>query len=122
VAHLRQRRQLEVPPGRWRWVHRHHAPDDSHEGYGCTGPYDSKLNSPGITLTQAGIVALSFSHRYSFEPDLWDAGLVRISVNGGEFALVPAQNFTANGYAEGAIVGNGIALGRSWTGGIGLAG
>jgi hypothetical protein len=100
-----------VPPGPWvydsasgKWV------ADGAES-GCTGPYDSKLNSPGITLTQAGIVALSFSHRYSFEPDLWDAGLVRISVNGGEFALVPAQNFTANGYAEGAIVGNGIALG-----------
>ena len=43
---------------------------------------------------------------------LWDAGQVRISVNGGAFTLVPAENFTANGYAPGNIVGNGIALGQ----------
>ncbi|MCD6339450.1 MAG: Ig-like domain-containing protein [Verrucomicrobia bacterium] len=77
----------------------------------CTGPYNSQLSSPPITLPQAGAVTLSFTHRYSFEGDLWDAGLVRVSVNGGEFTLVPAENFTANGYAEGAIIGSGIANG-----------
>lgn len=76
---------------------------------GCTGPYNSQLNSPSYKFTQDGVVTLSFSHRYSFEPDLWDAGQVRVSVNGGPFTLVPAENFTANGYAPGLIVGTGIA-------------
>ncbi|MFM1941511.1 MAG: hypothetical protein RI897_493 [Verrucomicrobiota bacterium] len=78
----------------------------------CTGPYNSQLNSPAISLTQDGALSLNFSHRYSFESGLWDAGQVRISVNGGAFTLVPAENFSANGYAEGAIVGSGIALGQ----------
>jgi hypothetical protein len=78
----------------------------------CGGPFNSQLSSPTITLSQDGAVSLTFSHRYSFESGLYDAGLVRISVNGGAFTLVPAENFTANGYAAGAIVGNGIALGQ----------
>lgn len=78
---------------------------------GCSGPYNSQLSSPAITMPQDGQVRLSFDHRYSFETPLWDCGQVRISVNGGDFTLVPAENFTENGYAEGAIIGNGIALG-----------
>ncbi|HOK76373.1 MAG TPA: immunoglobulin domain-containing protein [Verrucomicrobiota bacterium] len=78
---------------------------------GCTGPYNSRLSSPAITLPNAGMVTLTFSHRYSFETPLWDCGIVRISVNGGEFTYVPADNFMLNGYAEGAIIGNGIAIG-----------
>lgn len=76
----------------------------------CGGPFNSQLSSPTITLTQDGLVSLEFDHRYAFESGLWDCGQVRISVNGGDFTLVPAENFTANGYAEGAIIGNGIAL------------
>ncbi|MBI4327611.1 MAG: Ig-like domain-containing protein [Chloroflexi bacterium] len=79
---------------------------------GCGGPYNSRLNSPAYTLTQDGAVSLSFNHRYSFEPDLWDAGQVRISVNGGPFTLVPADNFSVNGYAPGNIIGTGIAQGK----------
>lgn len=101
-----------APPGPWvydaasgRWV-----AEGGEEA--CTGPYNSRLNSPAYTLTQDGAVTLSFSHRYSFEGDLWDAGQVRISVNGGEFTLVPAENFSANGYAEGLIQGTGIANGQ----------
>jgi hypothetical protein len=78
----------------------------------CTGPYNSQLNSPSFTVTQDGVVALTFNHRYSFESGLWDAGQVRISVNGGPFTLVPAENFTTNGYAVGNIVGTGIANGQ----------
>lgn len=78
---------------------------------GCGGPYNSKLTSTAYKLTQDGVVSLEFSHRYSFESDLYDAGLVRVSVNGGTFTLVPAENFTANGYAIGAIIGDGIAKG-----------
>ncbi|MBL9135193.1 MAG: immunoglobulin domain-containing protein [Verrucomicrobiales bacterium] len=75
---------------------------------GCTGPYNSLLNSPAYTVPESDEVTLTFSHRYSFEGDLWDGGQVRISVNGGDFATVPAENFTANGYASGKIQGNGI--------------
>lgn len=78
----------------------------------CTGPYNSQLNGPVLTLASDGIYSLTFTHRYSFEAGLWDAGQVRISVNGGAFTLVPAENFSQNGYAIGNIVGNGIALGQ----------
>ena len=77
----------------------------------CGSPNNSQLSSPAYKLTQDGSVSVEFSHRYSFEGGGYDAGLVRISVNGGAFTLVPAENFTANGYAPIAIVGNGIALG-----------
>ena len=33
---------------------------------------------------------------------------MRISVNGGDFTPVPAESFTANGYAEGNIKGTGV--------------
>ena len=79
----------------------------------CTGPYNSQLNSPGYVLGQDGAVSLTFSHRYSFESDLWDGGQVRISVNGGDFTPVPADNFSANGYAAGAIQGTGVLNGQS---------
>lgn len=78
----------------------------------CTGPYNSLLNSPAYVMLQDGTLSLSFNHRYSFEGDRWDAGQVRISVNGGAFTLVPADNFTANGYAPGLIQGSGIANGQ----------
>lgn len=98
-----------APPGPWfyngangRWT-----ADGSEDG--CTGPYNSQLSSPPYKLTQDGGVSLVFSHRYSFEGDLYDAGLVRMSVNGGPFTAVPANNFSANGYAAAAIIGNGIA-------------
>jgi len=102
----------KVPPNPWIW--------DSATGKwvtdgstdACDGPYNSQLIGPSYMLTQAGVVSLSFSHRYSFESGLWDAGQVRISVNGGAFTLVPAENFTANGYAPGNIIGTGIALGQ----------
>ncbi len=104
----------KVPPRPWvhdpsigQWV-----ADPEDTSTACTGPYNSRLNSPGITLGQDGTVSLTFSHRYSLEGGLWDAGQVRISVNGGDFTLVPAENFSANGYAEGNIIGNGIALGQ----------
>jgi hypothetical protein len=74
----------------------------------CGGPFNSRLMSPPYTLTQDGAVSLSFNHRYSFEADRYDGGVVRISVNGGDFTFVPAANFTANGYPAGLIQGNGI--------------
>lgn len=93
------------PVGPWSW----NASSGSWTNVGddpcaCGGPYASGLRSPPITLGSAGGVVLTFRHRYSFEgfrtgdPTPWDGGQVRLSVNGGPFATVPAANFTANGY------------------------
>ena len=79
---------------------------------GGAGPYNSQLNSPAYTVPQTEDVTLTFSHRYSFEGSLWDAGQVRISVNGGAFTPVNPDNFTANGYAVGNIIGTGPILGQ----------
>jgi hypothetical protein len=97
------------PPGPWVYNGTTWSADGGDSG--CGGPYNSQLNSPTNIVSQTGTVLLTFNHRYSFESGLWDAGQVRISVNGGPFTLVPAENFLTNGYAIGNIVGNGIALG-----------
>ncbi|MCB1125703.1 MAG: Ig-like domain-containing protein, partial [Verrucomicrobiae bacterium] len=103
------------PPANWGpWVYS--AADGQWIAQGsdpnCGGPFNSNLTSPGITLAEGGTVTLNFTHRYRLEGDLWDAGLVRVSVNGGDFTYLPAANFSANGYAEqGTIIGNGIAQG-----------
>jgi hypothetical protein len=98
-----------APPGPWVWNGATWAADGAESG--CTGPYNSQLIGPTNTVAQSGTVMLTFNHRYSFEGGLWDAGQVRISVNGGAFTLVPAGNFLTNGYAEGNIIGSGIANG-----------
>jgi hypothetical protein len=66
----------------------------------ATAPRSSRLNTPGWTVVAAGVVTLTFTHRYSWEADTtrWDGGQVRLSLNGGAYATVPLANFTANGY------------------------
>jgi hypothetical protein len=76
----------------------------------CSGPYNSQLVSPELVVPQTEEVAVTFTHRYSFEGDSWDGGQLRISVNGGEFTPVPAEKYTANGYAVKPIQGNGVLL------------
>lgn len=100
------------PPGPWaydaangQWA------ADGAEG-GCTGPYNSQLNSTAFVVPADDDVTITFSHRYSFEAPLWDGGQVRISVNGGAFTPVPPANFLENGYALGNLVGNGVMLGQ----------
>lgn len=78
----------------------------------CTGPYHSALTSPAFIVPESGEVTLRFSHRYSFESDYYDGGLVRISVNGGAFAPVGADRFAVNGYATTPIQGNGVLKGQ----------
>lgn len=97
-----------APPGPWThnattglWAADGSSPD-------CGGPYNSKLTSPAFSMPVADEVTLTFSHRYSFEPDRWDGGQVWISVNGGAFTPVPATNYTANGYPPGVIQGSGV--------------
>jgi hypothetical protein len=77
----------------------------------CTGPYNSRLISPTFVVPQSEEVTLTFNHRYSFEAGVWDGGQVQISVNGGAFTPVSPDNFTANGYPPGLIIGTGVLLG-----------
>lgn len=101
-----------APPGPW--VHNASGGGWSADGAesGCTGPYNSRLNSPAYVVPENEEVTLTFSHRYSFEGDYWDGGQVRISVNGGAFASVNPDAFTANGYAAGKIQGDGLLNGQ----------
>lgn len=102
----------KVPPNPWIWDGATGKWVTEGSTSGCDGPYNSQLISPAYKLTQDGMLSLSFSHRYSFEGGLWDAGMIGITVNGGGLILVPADNFSANGYAPGNIIGSGIALGQ----------
>jgi hypothetical protein len=78
----------------------------------CGTPNYSLLNSPAYMVAATGEVVVSFTHRYAFEGDLWDAGQLRMSLNGGPYETVPAEAFTANGYTEGALIGNHILGGQ----------
>jgi hypothetical protein len=84
---------------------------------GCGGPYHDFLTSPDYIVNAAGEVSLSIEHRHAFEGDMWDAGQLWISVNGGGYADVGKDAFSANGYTDVAIVGNGIAKGENGFGG-----
>ena len=84
---------------------------------GCGGPYHDFLTSPDYIVTADGEVSLSVDHRHAFEADMWDAGQLWISVNGGAYADVGKDAFSANGYTDKAIVGNGIAKGENGFGG-----
>ena len=75
---------------------------------GGEGVVFSKLDSPTMTVTVPGSVVLTLNHRYSFEFDgttRWDAGQIRLSVNGGPYNPVDATNFTANGYKTDKVIG-----------------
>ena len=77
----------------------------------CEGPFDSVITTPEITVLSSGDVVLELSHRYSFEPDpstAWDIGMVRVSVNGGEFVAVSRHNFFENGYFPKRVTGEGM--------------
>ena len=58
----------------------------------------SFLVSPIYTVTQAGAVSLSFTHRYSFEEG-FDAGNVQVRVNGAAFTHMLGTAFSQNGYS-----------------------
>ncbi|MCL4178281.1 MAG: hypothetical protein KJ072_11150 [Verrucomicrobia bacterium] len=104
-----------TPPGAWKpWIYDATGGQWSADGSDteCGGPFNPRLTSPAYGVPQSDEVTLTFTHRYRFEGDLYDGGQVRVSVNGGAFTPVPADNFTVNGYAAGNIVGNGILNGQ----------
>lgn len=76
-----------------------------------SGMRHSLLSTPPCTVADDGDYSLSFSHRYSFEGNGWDGGAVRISVNGGDFSIVPSASFTANGYTA-TLIGTHILRGE----------
>jgi len=80
---------------------------------GCGGPYHDFLSSPDCIVTAAGDVTVSIDHRHAFEGGMWDSAQLWISVNGGDYTDVGKDAFTANGYTDVAIVGNGIAKGQN---------
>ena len=84
---------------------------------GCGGPYHDFLTSPDYIVSADGDMGLSFEHRHAFEADMWDAGQLWISVNGGDYADVEIDAFSVNGYTDVAIIGNGIAKGQNGFGG-----
>ncbi len=102
----------KVPPGPWVYDAAGGLWSADGGESACTGPYNSRLISPAFVVPETEEVTLDFTHRYSFEGDGWDGGQVRISVNGGAFTPVPADNFTANGYATRLIQGSGILNGQ----------
>jgi len=80
----------------------------------------SYLVSPTNSVTTAGVLKLTFSHRYSFERDTvnWDGGAVEVSINGGPWVYVPAVQFEQNGYngvvqSADALVGKQAFIGNS---------
>jgi hypothetical protein len=102
------------------WIYNAGTGTWSANGHGDNSPgVASLLNSPAITVSKDGFVKLTFTHRYNFEDatTFYDAGQIRLSVNGGNYTTVPAANFSSNGYAAGPIVGTGILNGqRGFTG------
>ena len=73
------------------------APDrgDCSNGAGDFSSRDS-ITSPGVTIPATGSARLSFEHYVSTESG-YDGGNVKVSVNGGAFAVVPASAYTFNG-------------------------
>ncbi len=59
--------------------------------------HTSYLSTPIYSVTQAGPVTMSVSHKYAFE-EAYDAGAIDISVNGAAFTRLPNAAFTQNGY------------------------
>ena len=65
-----------------------------------------ELTSPDIVLPDtAGALLLTFTHYVATE-SLWDGGNLRVSVDGGEFVLVPGDAFRFNTYNEVLNVGS----------------
>ncbi|CAM2006882.1 M4 family metallopeptidase [Acanthopleuribacter pedis] len=55
------------------------------------------LASPAIDIADASNLRLAFEHYFSTERD-FDGGNVKISIDGGDFQLIPADAFLYNGY------------------------
>ena len=111
-------------------------PDDK-RNYG-TGSYiwgvdnnvesSSSLVSPSVTVNATGDFSMSFDHWYKFERTKlyddsgafistihWDAGVIEISIDGGEWidAITAGGRFTGEGYKGTVLESNPVLGGRS---------
>jgi len=76
-----------------------------------SGPATNYLTSPEITLADEAIgIRISFAHRYSIETE-WDGTAISVSVDGGDFTVVPNASFSENGYTFSNLVGNHVLKG-----------
>ena len=79
---------------------------------GGEGILNGSITTPAIPVAAGGSATITLKHRYNFEGDLWDGGVIQMSVNGGDFTTVEAGSFTANGYADGTLIGNHVLNGQ----------
>lgn len=80
----------------------------------CEGTESTALTSPAIRVEHSEPVYLVVTHRYSFEylnTVRSDGGQIRLSLDQGAYAPVPAGNFIANGYT-GVVEGNNLLTGQ----------
>lgn len=84
---------------------------------GGEGVINGSITTPALTIPNAGPVEITLNHRYNFEGDEWDGGVIQVSVNGGDFVNVENSSFTANGYHEVPLIGNHVLNGQlAWNG------
>lgn len=79
---------------------------------GGEGVINGSITSPPIVIPNAGPVEITLNHRYNFEGDAWDGGVIQVSVDGGDFVTLENSNFTANGYFETPLIGNHVLNGQ----------
>ena len=83
---------------------------------GGEGVIDGSITTPSVTVSQAGTVEMTLTHRYNFEGDgtpanAYDGGVVQYNLNGGEFVTLEAENFSQNGYFTSPLIGSGVLNG-----------
>ena len=85
------------------------------EVLGGEGNIFGGIITPETTVPGPGPVELSLTHRYNFEGDLYDGGIVEVSINGGPYKVLEGANFSQNGYIADRLIGNGYLIGqRAW--------
>jgi len=93
-------------------------PDPGWSAQGAGGVINGSITSPPLNVTSDEAVELTLTHRYNFEGDgtpanVWDGGVVQVSINAGAFTTLAGENFSQNGYFPSPIVGNGILIGEN---------
>jgi hypothetical protein len=94
-----------VPAATEQWLY--NSARGSWAANGGEGIKNTALNSPQLTVTTAGAVSVTFSHRYNFEADSvrWDGGQLRVSINRSPYATVPSTAITGENYKTDLAIG-----------------
>ncbi|YCM46434.1 LamG-like jellyroll fold domain-containing protein [Verrucomicrobiaceae bacterium 227] len=90
---------------------------------GGEGIINGSITTPAVTVSEAGAVEMTLTHRFNFEGDgtpegAYDGGVVQYNVNGGAFQTLTIENFSQNGYYDSPIIGNGDLIGAPGFNGI----